>query len=58
MTKLVSTLFITLIGMQNDVLAHPGHAGDHFHDFPSAFLVVLGSLIILYAVYFALKKNK
>ncbi|NQW07734.1 MAG: hypothetical protein HQ480_04455 [Candidatus Pelagibacter sp.] len=57
MTKLISAFFITMMSMQNNVLAHPGHAGDHFHDFPSAFVVVLGSLIILYAVYFALKKR-
>ena len=57
MTKLISAFFITMMSMQNNVLAHPGNAGDHFHDFPSAFVVVLGSLIILYAVYFALKKR-
>ncbi len=57
MTKFLSIITILLISLQNNVYAHPGHAGDHFHDFPSAFVVVLGSLIILYAVYFALKKR-
>ena len=57
MTKFLSIITFLLISLQNNVYAHPGHAGDHFHDFPSAFVVVLGSLIILYAVYFALKKR-
>ena len=34
MTKLLSMTSILLISLQNNLFAHPGHGGDHFHDFP------------------------
>jgi len=59
MTKFLSTLTILLISVQNNVLAHPGHAGGHFHDhdFPTAFVAIVGSLLVIGVAVLCLKKN-
>ena len=57
MTKFLSIITILLISLQNNVYAHPGHAGDHFHNFPAAFVAIAGSLIVIGVVGLLYKKK-
>jgi hypothetical protein len=57
MTKLLSMTSILLISLQNNLFAHPGHSGDHFHDFPVAFVAIAGSLIVIAVLSLLFKKK-
>ena len=57
MTKLLSMTSILLISLQNNLLAHPGHSGDHFHDFPVAFVAIAGSVVAIVITTLLYKKK-
>lgn len=57
MTNILSALTIVFMGLQTNLYAHPGHGGNQFHDFPSAFVVAVVGLIIFGLARLLIKKN-
>ena len=57
MTKFLSIVTLFFISLQNNLLAHPGHPGDHFHDFPVAFVAIAGSVVAIVITTLLYKKK-
>ena len=57
MTKFLSIVTLFFISLQNNLLAHPGHSGDHFHDFPVAFVAIVGSVVAIVITTLLYKKK-